>query len=180
MTELETYIANYRSTAEVNDTVWTSFGKQTDSIRFLKAHRDWVEENSWGFGDCAFHYLCYLLLRDDVLNRPASELLEIGVYKGQVISLWALIATQLRRPAVITAVSPFQGDKPWFAKIRFLNRAAQLGVSILLCKRPGFGFGDGVPGKGAVPLPWPSDLEAPRAVMRPLSPELACAPATES
>jgi hypothetical protein len=55
-----------------------------------------------------------------------------------------------------------------------------LGVSILLCKRPGVGFGDGVPGKGAVPLPWPSDLEAPRVVMRPLSPELACAPATES
>lgn len=126
MTELETYIANYQSTAELNDTVWRSFGEHTDSIHFLKAHRDWVEANSWGFGDRAFHYMWYLLLRDDVLNRPAPELLEIGVYKGQVISLWALIAAQLRRPAVITAVSPFQGDKPWFAKNRLLNRVAQL------------------------------------------------------
>jgi hypothetical protein len=68
----------------------------------------------------------YLLLRDDVLNRPDPELLEIGVYKGQVISLWALIAAQLRRPAAITAVSPFQGGRPWFAKNRVLNRVAQL------------------------------------------------------
>ena len=36
----------------------------------------------------------YLILRDDVLNRPDPRLLEIGVYKGQVISLWALIASQ--------------------------------------------------------------------------------------
>jgi hypothetical protein len=61
-----------------------------------------------------------------------------------------------------------------------LSLAISKGVSILLCKRPGFGFGDGVPGKGAVPLPWPSDLEAPRVVMRPLFPGLACAPARES
>ena len=68
MTELEKYFADYRPTSELNDMVWTKFGRDTDSIRFLKAHRDWVEQNSWGFGDRAFHYMWYLLLRDDVLN----------------------------------------------------------------------------------------------------------------
>ena len=33
------------------------------------------------------------------------------------------------------------------------------GVSRLLCKRPRFVFGDGVPGKGAVPLPRPISVE---------------------
>lgn len=126
MTELEKYFADYRPTAELNDMVWTSFGRDTDAIRFLKAHRDWVEQNSWGFGDRAFHYLWYLLLRDDVLNRPDPKLLEIGVYKGQVISLWALTASELHRSAAITAVSPFESAKPWFARNRMLNRVAQM------------------------------------------------------
>jgi hypothetical protein len=33
------------------------------------------------------------------------------------------------------------------------------GVSRVLCKRPRFVFGDGVPGKGAVPLPRPISVE---------------------
>ena len=33
------------------------------------------------------------------------------------------------------------------------------GVSRLLCKRPSFVFGDGAPGKGAVPLPRPISVE---------------------
>jgi hypothetical protein len=79
MTELEKYLGDYRSTAKMNDLVWTSFGQHTDSVQFLKAHRDWVEENSWGYGDRAFHYMWYVLLRDDVLNRPNPKLLEIVI-----------------------------------------------------------------------------------------------------
>jgi len=122
MTELEKYLADYCPVGELNDLVWTSFEQNTDSIHFLKAHRDWVEQNSWGFGDRAFHYMWYLLLRDDVLNRPNPKLLEIGVYKGQVVSLWALISNQLRSSASITAVSPFESTKPWFAENVVLER----------------------------------------------------------
>jgi len=126
MTELEQYLANYHSTAEINDSVWTTFHEHTDSVQFLKAHRDWVEKNSWGFGDRAFHYMWYLILRDDVLRRPEPKLLEIGVYKGQIISLWALIASQTQSSAAITAVSPFESTKPWFARNRILHRMAQM------------------------------------------------------
>jgi len=126
MTELETFIADYKPTEEYNDSLWRSFGLKTDTVSFLKAHRDWVEENSWGFGDRAFHYMWYLLLRDDILNRPCPQLLEIGVYKGQVISLWALIAERLRHPVAISGVSPFQGGRARFADNRVLHRGAQL------------------------------------------------------
>ena len=126
MSELETCVAHYQPTAEHNDALWKSFGQKTDTVSFLKLHRDWVEENSWGFGDRAFHYMWYLLLRDDVLNRPSPRLLEIGVYKGQVISLWALIAQRLGQPAEIAGVSPFTGGRPRFADNRVLHRLAQI------------------------------------------------------
>ena len=126
LTELETCISGYRPTAEHNDAVWKSFQQKTDTVPWLKAHRDWVEENSWGFGDRAFHYMWYLLLRDDVLNRTSPQLLEIGVYKGQVISLWALIAQHVGRPAAITGVSPFEGHQARFAGNNLLHRCAQL------------------------------------------------------
>lgn len=124
-TELEKYFEGYRPTAEINDSLWTTFEAKTNSVPFLKAHRDWVEKNSWGFGDRAFHYMWYLILRDDVLKKSNPNLLEIGVYKGQVISLWALVAHQLNTSVQITAVSPFESAKPWFAKTRFLSRIAQ-------------------------------------------------------
>jgi hypothetical protein len=128
MKELDTYTENYRSTAAINDAIWRGFGERTDSVPFLKVHRDWVEDNAWGFGDRAFHYMWYLLLRDSVLDRPSPELLEVGVYKGQVISLWALIAAHLGRDVAITAVSPFEGNKPWFAKRRITSLIAKLAV----------------------------------------------------
>jgi hypothetical protein len=124
--DLQQHLASYQSTLQINDTVWTTFQTRTDSVPFLKAHRDWVEKNAWGFGDRAFHYMWYLILRDDVLKRPKPKLLEIGVYKGQVISLWALIAIQLQSSAMVTAISPFESAKPWFAQSRVLNRIAQM------------------------------------------------------
>jgi hypothetical protein len=55
-----------------------------------------------------------------------------------------------------------------------------LGVSILLCKRPGFVFGDGCAREGAASLPSPSDVERFCALMTQLSPGPAFVPATES
>jgi hypothetical protein len=52
------------------------------------------------------------------------------------------------------------------------------GVSIPLCKRPGFVFGMGF--RGRVSLPLPIDVETLRVVMAQLSPRPACVPATES
>lgn len=114
-TELQLQVAGYENKAAHNDAVWKDFAQRTDSVDFLKAHRDWVEQNAWGFGDRAFHYMWYLMLKDDVLTRRSPSLLEIGVYKGQVISLWALIAQHVCRPVDITAISPLEGSRPWLA-----------------------------------------------------------------
>jgi len=69
----------------------------------LREHRAYFEQNGRGFGEAAFHSMWYLLLRE---FRP-TRLLEIGVFRGQVISLWALIGRTLSLPIDIRCISPF-------------------------------------------------------------------------
>jgi len=103
-------IEAYKNTAEINEGLHALFTAQTDAIAYLKHHRDWVEENRWGMGDRAFHYMWMLVLADAAARFPALDLLEIGVFKGQTISLWALISRELGLNGSITAISPFEGN----------------------------------------------------------------------
>jgi len=70
----------------------------------------------------------YLLLKDLKQTRQKAKLLEIGVYKGQVISLWSLIAKHLELTNEVVAISPLPGNQPnnpflnneWIRPIRCL------------------------------------------------------------
>jgi cephalosporin hydroxylase len=66
-------------------------------------HRDYFKQEQRGFGEDAFHAAWWLLFAE---FKP-FRMLEIGVYRGQVISLWALICKQLGYPAEIHGISPF-------------------------------------------------------------------------
>jgi hypothetical protein len=72
-----------------------------DSVR---EHRQYFSQNGRGFGEDAFHAMWWMLFRE---FRPV-QCLEIGVFRGQVISLWGLIAKQLNVQCVIHGISPFQ------------------------------------------------------------------------
>jgi hypothetical protein len=73
----------------------------------LKAHRDWVEQNIFGFGERSFHYL-WKLLCDEMPH--GFRFLEIGVFRGQILSLIRL----LRTDAIIEGVSPLDStDGHW-------------------------------------------------------------------
>lgn len=69
----------------------------------VRAHRAYFKENQRGFGEDAFHAMWWLLLRE---FRP-RRCLEIGVYRGQVISLWTLIAKMLGFRCEVHGISPF-------------------------------------------------------------------------
>lgn len=116
-------MAEYKSTKEQNEGLWLEFTRLTDSVPCIKKHRDWVEKFKWGFGDRAFHYMWYLLLAQDILRRKNPVLLEIGVYKGQVISLWSLIAAEKKANPLIYAITPLAGKPPL---PRYLNRLMQI------------------------------------------------------
>lgn len=112
METLKHYVATYKNTAETNDFVWAHFKDEVDKNALLKAHRDYVEEKQAGFGDRSFHYMWYLLLKDLREKKEEISCLEIGIFKGQVISLWALVSKNIGLKNKITGVSPLEGNYP--------------------------------------------------------------------
>jgi hypothetical protein len=69
----------------------------------LRAHRRYFSQNQRGFGEDAFHAMWYLLFQE---LRPATAL-EIGVYRGQTVTLWKLLARELGFECQVSCVSPF-------------------------------------------------------------------------
>jgi hypothetical protein len=69
----------------------------------LRAHREYFTQNGRGFGEDAFHTMWFLLFRE---FRPQS-FLEIGVFRGQSLSLAALCARQFKLECLTQGISPF-------------------------------------------------------------------------
>lgn len=70
---------------------------------FLRRHRRYFQANRRGFGEDAFHVMWWMLFRK---YRP-TRFLEIGVYRGQTLSLAALLQKQLGINGTVTGISPF-------------------------------------------------------------------------
>ncbi len=69
----------------------------------LRDHRQYFRQENRGFGEDAFHAMWWLLLSE---YKPI-KMLEIGVYRGQVITLWSLICKLLNQSCEVHGVSPF-------------------------------------------------------------------------
>lgn len=124
MDTLQSYIDSYQNTGANNDKVHLEFTENTNKLALLKNHRDYVEKNKLGFGDRAFQYMWYLLLEDLHKKLPIVRMLEIGVFKGQVISLWSLLTKEFNRQAEIAAITPLEGNVPKNKLLnnRFINK----------------------------------------------------------
>lgn len=70
---------------------------------YLRKHRVYFKRNLRGFGEDAFYAMWWLLLKE---YKP-EKILEIGVYRGQVISLWSLISKYLHCFCEVHGISPF-------------------------------------------------------------------------
>ncbi len=112
MDSLQICIEEYENTARSNDEFHQAFTELTNKVSFLKEHRDYIEQHKLGFGDRAFHYMWYLLVKDFKERGSGIRALEIGVYKGQVISLWSLLSQKLGVTADISAITPLEGTEP--------------------------------------------------------------------
>jgi len=69
----------------------------------IRDHRNYFCENGRGFGEHPFHVMWYLLVRE---FKPAY-FLEIGIFRGQTISLIALLSRQFRNSCQVYGISPF-------------------------------------------------------------------------
>jgi hypothetical protein len=69
----------------------------------FREHRRFFSTAGRGFGEDAFHAMWFLLFQQ---FRPAHAL-EIGVYRGQTITLWKLLARHFGFECEVSCVSPF-------------------------------------------------------------------------
>jgi hypothetical protein len=76
---------------------------------FLKKHRLYFKQDRRGFGEDAFHAMWWLLFQK---YRP-SQFLEIGVYRGQTLSLASLLQQTMKISGQVVGISPFNpsGDQ---------------------------------------------------------------------
>lgn len=118
----EQLVAEYENTGEYNDSLFKSLTRMTWADPTLSEHRRHVDKNKLGFGDAAFHAMWLRLI--DLAQRRFGNVraLEIGVFKGQVISLWALIGRQWNIDLHISAITPLAGQPmPRSRLIRWLR-----------------------------------------------------------
>lgn len=71
--------------------------------RYLVDHRHYFSQESRGFGEAAFHVMWAALFS---IFKPSS-FLEIGVYRGQTLSLASLCSRELCLPTRVCGISPF-------------------------------------------------------------------------
>jgi len=96
------------SEAYANDIV-NRFTDYVNDDLTLRIHRDFTEQG-YGMGIRAFHWLWKLLVDE---MPDGFRFLEVGVYKGQILSLVRLLADRLRKEAEIfgvTLLSSFSGN----------------------------------------------------------------------
>jgi hypothetical protein len=92
------------------DEVYTEFLNEYNNDQILINHRSYIELNNLGFGEKPFH----VIWRELVKIQPENfKFLEIGVYKGQVISLVKLLSDLFSKSVNFTGVTPLSdiGDK---------------------------------------------------------------------
>lgn len=109
--KLEDFISEYQCTSEMNNSIHKHFTEMISTYDYLLQHRTYIENNRLGYGDRAFHYMWFLLLEYLLRKENFPKLLEIGVYKGQVVSLWSLIMKHVKGRSEIVAISPLEGEE---------------------------------------------------------------------
>ena len=80
----------------------------------FRQHRQYYTQKRRGFGEDAFHAMWFLLFRE---FSPGS-FLEIGVYRGQSLSLAALLARHFKLNCHIQGLSPFNATGDAVSKYR--------------------------------------------------------------
>jgi len=92
------------------DEIYETFLNEFNNDELLKRHRQHVEKFNLGFGERPFHTLWREIVKSQKEN---FRFLEIGVYKGQVLSLVKLLSNHLNKKIEYYGVTPLTnlGDK---------------------------------------------------------------------
>lgn len=97
----------WKDTEENHKFLNDSFIEKVNAVPELKAHRDFVENNIWGFGERAFLWMWWLIIKE---MPHRFSFLEIGVFKGQVLSLIKMIADMQGKEVTRYGVTPLSSE----------------------------------------------------------------------
>lgn len=120
----EQLVNEYRNEGPINDSIYSKLTDATWRSDILSGHRNFIEKNNLGFGDAAFHAMWVKILEAGIRRFSRVRALEIGVFKGQIISLWALLAKTYGWPIEISGISPLKGNP--FQKNAFLHKVKKM------------------------------------------------------
>jgi glycosyltransferase involved in cell wall biosynthesis len=102
---LQDIIDNYQNTKEYHAKLFLEFLDAYLKRDYLIAHKNYCDHNI--YGEVPFHYLWELLVEEMPLH---FKFLEIGVFKGQVISLIGLLMNRFQKGGTVVGVSTFDGS----------------------------------------------------------------------
>jgi SAM-dependent methyltransferase len=105
-------VAHYQDTPREHQRRVERFTANVNATPALKAHRDFVEQHVYGFGERSFLWMWKLLVDEMPEN---FKFLEIGVFKGQILSLIRLLSASAQIYG-ITPLSTTSGPKGQFPK----------------------------------------------------------------
>jgi hypothetical protein len=108
---LDKYANIWGDVPEFHNIIHESFSELVNGHKQLKAHRDFVESNAFGFGERSFGWLFKLVV--DEMPKEFS-FLEIGVFRGSSLSLIKLLANISNKKVNRYGVSPMDSsDGHW-------------------------------------------------------------------
>ena len=108
---LNDYSKDWVDTPEFHSIIHDTFTMFMEDNPKLKEHRMWVKSNHFGFGEDSFHWL-HKLIVDEMPKE--FKFLECGVFRGQVLSLYKLLADMSSKKVKRYGVSPMDSsDGHW-------------------------------------------------------------------
>lgn len=97
----------WQDTPEAHSDIHETFKEKVNEHIRMNEHRTFVENHIFGFGERSFHWLWYLIIQE----MPAKfSFLEIGVLKGQTLSLVEMLANEMGKKAKCYGVTPLSTE----------------------------------------------------------------------
>lgn len=115
---LNDYSKEWEDTPEYHSLIHDTFIKFMEDVPKLKAHREFIKGNAFGFGEDSFHWL-HKLIVDEMPN--SFKFLEIGIFRGQTLSLYKLLADMAKKKIQRFGVSPMDSSDGHWESDYFLD-----------------------------------------------------------
>ena len=107
MSDINQVVSFWKDDQDTHKFLGETFYRKTNSIMKFKEHRDFVESNNFGFGERAFMWM-HKLLVDEMPTH--FTFVEIGVYKGAILSAYKMIADLAGKSVTRIGVSPMSSE----------------------------------------------------------------------